>query len=82
MLNHKLLISKGFELNNYPEGEYYELVTTDKDIISKILGIDYMGDEEKLIIQMKKNYNKKIICIDCNIWDLSDKEFQNILELL
>lgn len=80
MLSHELLVSKGFSLNEYPEGKYYEFSTTDDDVISNILDDEYMGDEEKVILQLKENFSNKLICVDGNVWNLPDAELDKILD--
>jgi hypothetical protein len=82
MLSKELLLSKGFELNTYPQGKYFEFVTTDTEVMEKILGEDYMGDEESVILQLKEDFSNKILCEDTNIWDLTDEQFMDILEKL
>jgi len=79
MLNHELLISKGFNLNKYPEGKYYEFSTKDDGVISKILKDDYNEMTDEVIIQMEENFSNKIMCVDGNVWELNDIEFEEIL---
>ena len=75
-------LEKGFELNTYPEGKYFEFVTKDDKVIEKILGKDYTGDEETAILQLKEDCSNKIICIDSNVWDLTNEQFMGILKTL
>jgi hypothetical protein len=82
MLSKELLLKKGFELNTYPQGKYYEFVTTNNKVIENILGDDYMGDEESVILQLKEDFSNKLLCEDANVWDLTDEQFMEILEKL
>lgn len=80
MSAHELLINKGFKLNKYPEGKYYEFTTKEDELMSKILKDDYDGMTSVVIIQLKEDFTNKIMCVDCNVWNLSDIEFENILK--
>lgn len=87
MLTHELLLNKGFSLNTYPQGKYYEFQTTEDSIIEKILitakyGYDPSFLDETVILQMKEDFTRKIICIDGNVWDLTDEELDKILEVM
>lgn len=75
----ELLLSKGFKLNQYPQGKFYEYETCDENIMQNILGNDYFGDEENLIIQISEDLSKKKICANCNVWELGDKELEAIV---
>lgn len=85
MLSHEILISKGFELNEYPEGRYYEFETTKDEQIEKILtaskiGYDTSYLDEKVILQLREDFSNKVICVECNVWDLNSYEFDKILK--
>jgi hypothetical protein len=82
MLTKELLLEKGFELNTYPQGKYFEFVTKDDKVIEKILTSDYMGDEETVILQLKEDFSNKLFCEDANVWDLTNEQFMEILEKL
>ena len=82
MLTHELLINKGFKLNKYPEGKYYEFTTKEDELMSKILKDDYDETTSELIIQLKEDFTNKIMCVDCNVWNLSDIELEDILEIM
>jgi hypothetical protein len=82
MLSHELLINKGFKLNTYPQGKYYEYENKDNTIIEVVMGDDYFGDEENIVLQLKEDFSGKVLAVDCNNWVLSDKEFEDILEKL
>jgi hypothetical protein len=79
MLNKEILIQKGFELNEYPEGRFFELCTTEENKMVNILGDDYRGDENTVILQLKEDFTNKLLCVDCNVWNLTDAEFEQIL---
>ena len=82
MLTRELLLEKGFKLNTYPEGKYFEFVTKDDEVMEKILGNDYESDEETVILQLKEDFSNKLLCEDANVWDLTDEQFMEILERL
>lgn len=86
MLYKELLKSKGFILNKYPEGEFYELeITDDEEKKLKICqcfsaDIDFVGnapDIDTLILQCDKNFNKCLFYYDCNSYDMSTEDFIN-----
>ena len=82
MLTRELLLEKGFKLNTYPEGKYFEFVTKDDEVMEKILGNDYESDEETVILQLKEDFSNKLLCEDAKVWDLTDEQFMEILERL
>jgi len=88
MLSYENLISKGFCLNEYKgEGKFYELVETNEQKIENILkvaGIDYDPEcmDNKVILQLKEDFSNKLICVGCDVWDLSDYDFEKILEVM
>lgn len=82
MLSNELLLEKGFKLNTYPEGKFYEFETKEDDIMSKILGNDYIGDEEIVILQLKEDFTGIVLCVDTNNYTLSIGELEEILESL
>jgi hypothetical protein len=87
MLTHEKLINKGFELNEYKEGKYYELEETEETKIQKILmvaDVDYNPEsiDEKVILQTKEDFNNPLICVDCDVWELTEEEFESILDAL
>ena len=79
-MEEKLLI-KGFKLNIYSEGKYYEYITNDINIIEKLVD-ELFGDEEILILQCDENFENCKMCIDTNIWDLEQYEFMKLVEEL
>jgi hypothetical protein len=81
MINKELL-NKGFELNSYTEGKFYELTTTESATIEKILNEDYRGDEETVVLQLKEDLSNKIICVDSNVCILGNEEFVEIINRL
>jgi hypothetical protein len=87
MLSHELLINKGFELNQYTEGNFYELTEVNEVRVANILDsckLEYDPEwiDEKVILQLKEDFTNILICIDCNTWDLSEQELEKILEVL
>ena len=79
-MEEKLLI-KGFKLNTYSEGKYYEYITNDINIIEKLVD-ELFGDEEILVLQCDENFENCKMCIDTNIWDLEQNEFIQLVEEL
>ena len=83
MLNHELLISKGFELNEYPEGKFYELVIDNpKTELLNILEYGYDEEANQIIFQMWENFTNIIVMIDGEVWDLSTEELIKVLNNL
>lgn len=82
IISKELLLEKGFELNTYPQGNYFEFVTKDDDTMAKILDKDYMGDEESVILQLKEDFSNILLCEDANVWNLNDIEFSEIIKKL
>lgn len=82
MLNHELLISKGFKLNEYPEEKYYELVIEDPseellDIIKFQFDPELIPDQ--VIFQTKEDFLNTVVAIDGEVWDMSVEELEEIL---
>lgn len=82
----KLLSKKGFQLNGYPDGKFWELEIEDdesrKTEICKAFGadielFDYSGipDIECLILQCDEEFQKCIFYYDCNVWEMSTEDF-------
>lgn len=82
MLTSELLINKGFKLNSYPEGKFYELEAKDENTLSKILGDNYMGDEEWGVLQIDENFKNAKLCVDCDTWDLTNDDFEKFVNKL
>lgn len=86
---NNLLKSKSFELNEYPEGKFWELVVKEdeelKYRIAKIFGAvieTYVDgvDIDTLILQCKEDGTKCLFYYDCNDWDMSTKDFFECVE--
>lgn len=75
------LLQKGFKLNTYPEGKYYEYITSNTNVMEK-LADELFGDEEILVLQCDDNFENCKMCIDANIWDLEQNEFMKLVEEL
>jgi len=85
MLNHELLISKGFKLNEYLEGKYYELTIQNPNYQPlDILGVGYDPEfmPEQLILQTKEDFTNIIVMVEGEIWDLSAEELKEVLEVM
>lgn len=87
----ELLRSKGFELNTYPEGRFWELVVeTDEDKKREICKIfnavidDYIGftDIETVVLQVNETFKHCVFCYDCNDWDVGTQEFMDCIAKL
>lgn len=88
----KLLIEKGFALNDYPEGKFWEYVVTDdenrKEQICKIFKANIelycygMTDIDTLILQCAEDFTKCIFYYDCNCFDMETKTFMKCIEEL
>jgi uncharacterized protein YacL (UPF0231 family) len=84
MDNKKLLESKGFSLNTFPEGRFWELVEENNENnklhICKIFGADIElsvdgTDVNTLILQCDENYNNCLLYYDCNSYNMSTEDF-------
>ena len=85
----KLLRSKGFTLNSYPEGKFWELVVEDseeqKEHICNIFKADidlyvHGADIETLILQCAEDFTRCIFYYDCNPWDMDTEEWIKCVE--
>lgn len=86
-----LLLKKGFSLNEYPEGKFWELqVTKDessKERICKIFGADIEmfvngTDIDTLILQCAEDFTKCLFYYDCNPFDMTTEEFMECVNKL
>lgn len=83
-----LLRSKGFCLNTYPEGKFWELTVEDENLkvkISKIFNAEIEvsvngSDVETLILQCAEDFTKCIFYYDCNPFDITTEEFMRCVE--
>ena len=89
MENKEILESKGFSLNTYPEGKFWELNVEEneslKEKICKIFRADiqlFVGgtDIDMLILQCTEDFNKCLFYYDCNIFDIEPEEFIRCVE--
>lgn len=84
-MNYKeLLESKGFSLNEYPEGKFWEFAVEDdeklKDKLCKIFSADIElfvtgTDIDTLILQCAEDFTKCLFYYDCNPFDMDTEEF-------
>lgn len=81
-LSSETLISKGFSFNKYTDGNFYELTIENPDLIGKILGSEYREDETYVVLQFSEDLQKRVICVDGNVWDLNNIEVDKILNEL
>lgn len=85
-----LLKKKGFVLNTYPEGKFWELVITNdeskKEHICKVFKADIelfdsdTTDIDTLILQCAENFTKCLFYYDCNPFDMETKTFMKCVE--
>jgi len=85
-----LLKEKGFILNTYPEGKFWELVITEdenkKEHICKVFGADIelfdsnTTDIDTLILQCTENFTKCLFYYDCNPFDMETKTFMKCVD--
>lgn len=86
----KLLLSKGFSLNEYSEGGFWELeVSKDEDLKSKICKIFCAAIEEfayglvdinTVILQCAEDFTKCLFYYDCTCWDMTTESFMECVE--
>lgn len=85
----ELLKSKGFNLNDYPEGKFWELTVEDdeelKARICKIFKADIElfvdgADIETLILQCAEDFTKCIFYYDCNPFDMKTEDFMKCVK--
>lgn len=85
----ELLRSKGFSLNTYPEGKFWELtVENDENLkvkICKIFNAEIEvtvngSDIETLILQCAEDFTKCIFYYDCNPFDMETDDFMKCVE--
>jgi len=85
MLNHKLLISYGFVLNEYREGKFYELIVQEPTAtLLSALGYGYDPEmiPEKVIFQIGDDFSGVRIAVDGNVWDVLIDGFEEVLKAL
>lgn len=85
----KLLQSKGFSLNAYSEGKFWELaVEEDENLKMKICKIFNAeievfvngSDINTLILQCAEDFTKCIFYYDCNPFDMETEDFMKCVE--
>lgn len=85
----QLLQRKGFNLNAYPEGKFWELTVKDdenlKVKICKIFNVEIEvtvkgSDIETLILQCAEDFTRCIFYYDCNPFDMATEEFMRCVE--
>lgn len=83
-LMEKLLRNKGFSLNTYPEGKFWELTVEEdeslKEKICKIFNAEMEvivngSDVETLILQCTEDFTKCIFYYDCNPFNMETNDF-------
>lgn len=86
---NELLESKGFSLNEYPEGKFWEFVVKDdenlKERICKIFQADMElfvngTDIDTLILQCAEDFTKCLFYYDCNPFNMDTEEFMKCVE--
>jgi len=85
MLNHELLISKGFKLNDYSGLKLYELVVDNpKGDFLDLLEFDYDLETmpESVVIQFKEDFSDMIVAVDVDVWDFALEDLEKLLQVL
>ena len=82
---NKLLKEKGFSLNTYSEGKFWELVVSEdeskKDHICKIFGFDSsIIDIDTLILQCSETFTKCTFYYDCNPFEIESDAFMQCVK--
>ena len=87
-----LLKEKGFVLNTYPEGKFWELVVVDaeskKEHICKVFGANIelvdanTTDIDTLILQCTEDFTKCLFYYDCNPYNMNPGTFMKCFENL
>ena len=84
-----LLQSKGFSLNEYPEGKFWELTVEDdetlKEKICNIFKSDielfvHGTDIDTLILQCAEDFSKCLFYYDCNPFTIETDDFMECVE--
>lgn len=83
-----LLLLKGFDLNVYDEGTFWELEITDVNKIIEIcklfnasIDIDTnFVDINIVILQCRSDFTKCVFCYDDNAWDVDTEVFMKCIE--
>ena len=85
----KLLLSKGFSLNTYPDGKFWEFVVKDDESLKEKLCSIFRAEIEiftdgtdinTLILQCREDFNGCLFYYDCNCFDMSTEEFMQCVE--
>ena len=80
----QLLLEKGFSLNRFPEGRFWELVVKDdeelKAKICRVFGANIElfvngTDINTLILQCAEDFTKCLFYYDCNPFEMETEEF-------
>jgi len=85
----ELLESKGFNLNTYPEGKFWELeINNDEALKEKVCNIFkadielFVGrtDIDTVILQCAEDFSKCLFYYDCNPFDMGTEDFMKCVE--
>lgn len=85
----ELLKSKGFILNDYPEGKFWELVVEDDEVLKARICNIFKADIElffgetdikTLILQCAEDFTKCIFYYDCNPFDMETEDFMKCVK--
>jgi len=87
----ELLKNKGFILNHYPEGKFWELTVENNEVLKeKICKIFRANielfvdgtDIETLILQCAEDFTRCIFYYDCNPFDMETDDFIKCVEMI
>lgn len=85
----ELLLSKGFSLNTYSDGKFWEFVVKDdeplKEKLCNIFGAEIEiftdgTDINTLILQCKEDFSGCLFYYDCDWFDIPTEEFMQCVE--
>ncbi|MFC0903785.1 hypothetical protein ACFHWD_03655 [Clostridium sp. MT-14] len=79
-ITEKLLKEKGFKLNTYPEGKFWEYITEDDEKIEAILQDEYCGDENNICLQLQEDFTNIIEQVDIDTYDLTEEQFLKLIK--
>lgn len=87
----KILLEKGFSLNSYPEGKFWEINIVEDvekkvevcNYASAVLDVFVAGEEvETVILQCSEDFTYCIFYFDCNVCQIKTDIFMDILKKL
>lgn len=80
-----LMIQKGFKLTECSDGKFWAFIVKDADRLDELntrlegYDLDY---SEMFIIQTDEDIKHFTIMIDCNVWELTETQFVDLVKKL